>query len=38
MSQRTKSLLRYRAGAGEPLVLLPGLGTDWMVWAPVLPD
>jgi pimeloyl-ACP methyl ester carboxylesterase len=38
MSQQIESLLRYRAGHGEPLVLLPGLGTDWMVWAPVLPE
>jgi pimeloyl-ACP methyl ester carboxylesterase len=27
----------YRAGAGEPLLLVHGLGSRWQVWEPVLP-
>jgi pimeloyl-ACP methyl ester carboxylesterase len=29
---------RYRAGAGEPLVLLHGLTGTWRLWQPVLPE
>lgn len=32
------SLLRYRAGTGPSVVLLPGLGADWQVWEPVIPE
>ena len=28
----------HRAGAGEPLLLLHGVGHRWGAWAPVLPD
>jgi pimeloyl-ACP methyl ester carboxylesterase len=31
------ALNHYRAGAGEPLVLLHGIGSHWQVWEPVLP-
>ena len=27
----------YRAGSGEPLVLIHGLGLRWQTWEPVLP-
>jgi pimeloyl-ACP methyl ester carboxylesterase len=30
-------LARHRAGDGEPLLLLHGLGLTWRCWAPVLP-
>ena len=30
-------LNHYRAGAGEPLVLLHGIGSHWQMWEPVLP-
>jgi pimeloyl-ACP methyl ester carboxylesterase len=30
-------LNHHRAGAGEPLVLLHGIGSHWQMWAPVLP-
>src|ERR1700685_2413189 len=29
-------LNHYRAGAGEPLVLLHGIGSHWQMWEPVL--
>jgi pimeloyl-ACP methyl ester carboxylesterase len=28
---------RHRAGAGEPLLLIHGIGSTWRVWKPVLP-
>ena len=28
----------YRAGSGEPLVLLHGATTSWRVWQPVLDE
>jgi pimeloyl-ACP methyl ester carboxylesterase len=31
------ALNHYRAGAGEPLVLLHGIGSHWQMWEPVLP-
>jgi pimeloyl-ACP methyl ester carboxylesterase len=31
------ALNHYRAGAGEPLVLLHGIGRHWQMWEPVLP-
>jgi pimeloyl-ACP methyl ester carboxylesterase len=30
-------LNHHRAGAGEPLVLLHGIGSHWQMWEPVLP-
>ena len=30
-------LNHYRAGAGEPLLLLHGTGSHWQMWEPVLP-
>jgi pimeloyl-ACP methyl ester carboxylesterase len=30
-------LNHYRAGSGEPLVLIHGVGSQWQVWKPVLP-
>jgi pimeloyl-ACP methyl ester carboxylesterase len=30
-------LNHYRAGTGEPLVLLHGIGSHWQMWQPVLP-
>ena len=30
-------LTRLREGAGEPLVLLHGLGLSWRSWKPVIP-
>jgi pimeloyl-ACP methyl ester carboxylesterase len=30
-------LNHYRAGAGEPLVLLHGIGSHWQMWEPVMP-
>jgi pimeloyl-ACP methyl ester carboxylesterase len=30
-------LSHHRAGSGEPLVLIHGVGSQWQVWAPVLP-
>ena len=32
------SLARYRAGSGEPVVLLHGFTATWRCWLPVLPD
>jgi pimeloyl-ACP methyl ester carboxylesterase len=29
---------RHRAGSGDPLLLLHGLGLTWRCWRPVLPD
>ena len=34
---RLMQLNHYRAGAGEPLVLLHGIGSHWQMWEPVLP-
>jgi pimeloyl-ACP methyl ester carboxylesterase len=34
---RLVQLNYYRAGAGEPLVLLHGIGSHWQMWEPVLP-
>jgi pimeloyl-ACP methyl ester carboxylesterase len=31
------SLNYHRAGSGEPLVLIHGIGSNWRVWNPVLP-
>lgn len=31
------SLSHHRGGAGEPLVLLHGIGSQWQMWEPVLP-
>jgi pimeloyl-ACP methyl ester carboxylesterase len=31
------SLIRFRAGEGEPLLLVHGLGLSWGSWKPVLP-
>ena len=31
------TLSHHRAGAGEPLVLIHGIGSFWPVWEPVLP-
>jgi pimeloyl-ACP methyl ester carboxylesterase len=31
------SLIRFRAGEGEPLLLVHGLGLSWASWKPVLP-
>src|SRR5712691_7644762 len=28
---------QHRGGAGEPLVLIHGIGSTWRVWKPVLP-
>jgi pimeloyl-ACP methyl ester carboxylesterase len=30
-------LSHHRAGSGEPLVLIHGVGSQWQVWQPVLP-
>jgi pimeloyl-ACP methyl ester carboxylesterase len=30
-------LSHHRAGAGEPVVLIHGVGSQWQVWQPVLP-
>jgi pimeloyl-ACP methyl ester carboxylesterase len=30
-------LAHHRGGAGEPLVLIHGVGSQWQVWQPVLP-
>jgi pimeloyl-ACP methyl ester carboxylesterase len=30
-------LSHHRAGAGEPLLLLHGIGSHWHVWTPILP-
>jgi len=29
---------RYRAGQGEPLVLVHGFTATWRCWLPVIPD
>ena len=29
-------LNHYRAGSGEPLVLIHGIGSRWQMWEPVL--
>src|ERR1700722_18267682 len=34
---RPMLLNHYRAGDGEPLVLLHGIGSHWQMWEPVLP-
>jgi pimeloyl-ACP methyl ester carboxylesterase len=34
---RLMELNHSRAGAGEPLVLLHGIGSHWQMWTPVLP-
>jgi pimeloyl-ACP methyl ester carboxylesterase len=31
-------MIRHRAGSGEPLLLLHGLGLTWRSWRPVLPE
>ena len=31
------TLAHHRAGAGEPVVLIHGVGSQWQVWQPVLP-
>ena len=31
-------MIRHRAGSGEPLLLLHGLGLTWRCWRPVLPE
>src|SRR3954454_2381491 len=31
-------MIRHRAGSGDPLLLLHGLGLTWRCWRPVLPD
>src|SRR4051812_49577830 len=30
-------LAHYRGGAGDPVVLIHGVGSQWQVWRPVLP-
>src|SRR2546423_7414962 len=30
-------LAHHRAGAGEPVVLIHGVGSQWQVWQPLLP-
>src|SRR4051794_37523494 len=30
-------LSHHRAGSGEPLVLIHGVGSQWQVWQPVIP-
>jgi pimeloyl-ACP methyl ester carboxylesterase len=31
-------VIRHRAGSGDPLLLLHGLGLSWRAWKPVLPE
>src|SRR3982751_6114114 len=31
-------MIRHRAGSGDPLLLLHGLGLTWRCWRPVLPE
>src|SRR5581483_3159397 len=33
---RVMRLNHYRVGAGEPLVLVHGIGSQWQVWAPII--
>ena len=35
--RRPMQLNHHRAGSGEPLVLLHGIGSHWQMWEPVLP-
>ncbi len=34
---RVTTLSHHRSGAGEPLVLIHGIGSRWQLWEPILP-